>query len=467
MLLDLDGCVWVDQTATPNAREALAELRNHGKTLAFVTNDSRLAPEEYVRKMWSMGLQASLEEIVTVGSAIQYVLADRRPGTPTFVIGSAAIFRHVADAGQRIVNGTDRAPTAEIVVVAGHDDFSFAELRTATQAVLNGAEMIAAGRDRTFPASDGYWPATGAILAALEYATERTARSVGKPDVLLFETALDRLGPGPALMVGDRLDADLGGAAAAGIDGAIVLTGRDDPRPGRGGRGSGSGGRRREPACAGDRVTLSVIVNPFAGGGRAARELNGVEATLRRLSLDHHVQRTRSLDHARELALAAAEAGEIAVAFGGDGLIGAVADALRHTDGVLGVLPGGRGNDFVRMLGIPGSPQSACEVLAHGEVRRLDLGVIGDKSFIGIASCGFDSVANRIANETTARARQARLRLWAVAGAGRMAPGDVHHRGGWRGAAHGVGLHGGGRQLSLLRGRHDARPGRHTPRRHA
>jgi glycerol-1-phosphatase len=225
VLLDLDGCVWVDQSATPNAREALVELRAGGKRLAFITNDSRLAPEEYVRKLWSMGLQASLEEIVTVGSAIQYVLADRPQRTPTFVIGSPAIFRHVADAGQRIVNGTPRASTAEIVVVAGHDDLTFAELKTATQAVLNGAEMIAAGRDRTFPASDGYWPATGAIVAALEYATERTARSVGKPDTMLFETALDRLGPGRSLMVGDRLDSDLGGAAAAGLDGAIVLTG--------------------------------------------------------------------------------------------------------------------------------------------------------------------------------------------------------------------------------------------------
>jgi YegS/Rv2252/BmrU family lipid kinase len=148
-------------------------------------------------------------------------------------------------------------------------------------------------------------------------------------------------------------------------------------------------------------MTLSVITNPFAGGGRAARELNGVEASLRRLGLEHHVERTRSLDHARELALAAAQAGETAVAFGGDGLIGAVADALRDTEGTLGVLPGGRGNDFVRMLGIPGSPPAACEVLAHGEVRRLDLGIIGDRSFIGIASCGFDSEANRIANETT------------------------------------------------------------------
>jgi glycerol-1-phosphatase len=225
VLLDLDGCVWVGQTATPNAREALAQLRGGGKTLAFVTNDSRLAPEEYVRKLWSMGLQASLEEIVTVGSAIQYVLADRPRGVPTFVIGSHAIFRHVADSGQRIVNGTSRASSAGIVVIAGHDDFSYSELRIATQAVLNGAEMIAAGRDRTFPAADGHWPGTGSIVAALEYATERTARSVGKPDPLLFETALDRLGPGRSLMVGDRLDADLGGAAAAGLDGAIVLTG--------------------------------------------------------------------------------------------------------------------------------------------------------------------------------------------------------------------------------------------------
>jgi YegS/Rv2252/BmrU family lipid kinase len=148
-------------------------------------------------------------------------------------------------------------------------------------------------------------------------------------------------------------------------------------------------------------VTLALIVNPFAGGGRAARELDGVQVTLQRLGLEHHVERTRGLDHARELALAAAAAGETAVAFGGDGLIGAVADALRHTDGVLGLLPGGRGNDLVRMLGIPGTPQAACQVLADGEVRRIDLGVVGDKTFTGIASCGFDSVANRIANETT------------------------------------------------------------------
>jgi HAD superfamily hydrolase (TIGR01450 family) len=228
VLLDLDGCVWVGDECTPGAREAIAELRAAGKSIAFLTNDSRRAPEEYVRKLWSLGVQASLEEVVTVGSAIQYVLAERTARTTAYVIGADAIFRHVDDAGVRIVNGTDRATGADVVVVAGHDDFRFSELRDATQAVLAGAEMLAAGRDRTFPTADGTWPGTGAIVAALEYATGRTARSVGKPDPTMFITALDRLGPGRALMIGDRLDSDLAGAAAAGLDGAIVLSGVSD-----------------------------------------------------------------------------------------------------------------------------------------------------------------------------------------------------------------------------------------------
>ncbi len=225
VVLDLDGCVWVGNEATRGAPEAISQLRAAGKSLAFVTNDARRSPEEYVRKLWSLGLQASLEEVVTVGSAIQHVLADRGRGTGTYVIGSPAIFRHVSDAGQRILNGTELEAEADVVVVASHDDLRFSELRAATQAVLSGAELLAAGRDRTFPTEDGPWPATGAIVAALEYATARTASVVGKPNPQIFHTALDRLGPGRALVIGDGLDSDLAGAAAAELDAAIVLTG--------------------------------------------------------------------------------------------------------------------------------------------------------------------------------------------------------------------------------------------------
>jgi glycerol 3-phosphatase-2 len=228
VLLDLDGTIWVADALIPGTADALTELRAAGKTLMFVTNDAARAPEEFVRKLWSLGLRASLEEIVTVGAAIQFMLAERGTGSPTYVIGAPAIHRHVAESGQRIVNHTPHAAQAELVVIAAHEQLSYDELRIATQAVLAGAEMICAGRDRTFPMSDGPWPGTGLVVAGLEYATARVAQSAGKPEPVIFEAALDRLGPGRALMVGDRLDSDLAGATAAGLDAAIVLSGVTD-----------------------------------------------------------------------------------------------------------------------------------------------------------------------------------------------------------------------------------------------
>jgi YegS/Rv2252/BmrU family lipid kinase len=148
---------------------------------------------------------------------------------------------------------------------------------------------------------------------------------------------------------------------------------------------------------------LLLIVNPSAGGGRAGNALPDVQDALRGHGLEHRVETTRDLDHARELAGAAVAAGETAVAFGGDGLVGAVADALKGTDGVLGVLPGGRGNDFARVLGLPLEPVAACHTLATGVERPLDLGQAGSGTFVGIASCGFDSEANRLANESRIR----------------------------------------------------------------
>jgi YegS/Rv2252/BmrU family lipid kinase len=145
---------------------------------------------------------------------------------------------------------------------------------------------------------------------------------------------------------------------------------------------------------------LELILNPSAGGGRAGHALSEVTAALRRHELEFDVAVVTSLEHARERATAVAASGGTAVAFGGDGLVGAVAGAVRASEGVLGVLPGGRGNDFARALGIPLDPAAACDVLASGEIRRLDLGRVGPHTFVGVASCGFDSDANRIANAT-------------------------------------------------------------------
>jgi glycerol-1-phosphatase len=224
LLLDLDGCVWVGDAPTPRAPEAVAALRAAGKGIAFVTNDGRHTDDDFVRKLWRLGFRASREEVVTVGGALQHVLAESEHRT-AYVVGSTAIHRHVADAGLRILNGSDLAARADVVVVAAHDDFDYRELRGAIQAVLRGAALVCAGRDATFPMPDGPWPGAGPIVAAVEAGTGATAQSVGKPEPQLFLTALDRLGPGRALVVGDRLDADAAGARAAGMDCAIVLTG--------------------------------------------------------------------------------------------------------------------------------------------------------------------------------------------------------------------------------------------------
>jgi glycerol-1-phosphatase len=225
VLLDLDGCVWVGDEAVPGSVATIAALRKAGKRVGFVTNNARSATEDFVRRLWAVGIQASLEEVVTVGGALQMVLAERYAGETAVVIGSPAIHRHVSDAGLRIVNGSSFVSRAQVVVVAGHDEFDYAELRDAMQALQRGAILLGANRDPSYPMPGGYWPGTGAILAAVEVAGDATAEIVGKPHPGLFLTALDRFGPGRTLMVGDRLDSDLAGAHAAGLDGAIVLSG--------------------------------------------------------------------------------------------------------------------------------------------------------------------------------------------------------------------------------------------------
>jgi YegS/Rv2252/BmrU family lipid kinase len=145
---------------------------------------------------------------------------------------------------------------------------------------------------------------------------------------------------------------------------------------------------------------LCLIVNPSAGRGRAARLLPAVESALRARGMAFRVERTDSLVHARELAREALAAGEVATGMGGDGLLGAIAGELRGTDGVLGVLPGGRGNDFARKLGIGTDPERACDVLAGGRERAIDVAEAGGAAYLGIASAGIDSDVQDIANAT-------------------------------------------------------------------
>jgi YegS/Rv2252/BmrU family lipid kinase len=148
---------------------------------------------------------------------------------------------------------------------------------------------------------------------------------------------------------------------------------------------------------------VRLIVNPSAGAGRAAKLLPAVEAALRSHGIAFRVDRTDSLEHARELARAARDAGEVAASMGGDGLAGAVAGELHGGETPMALLPGGRGNDFARKLGIGQDPVAACDVLAAGRERRVDVAEVGGSVYVGILSAGIDSDVQEIANATRLR----------------------------------------------------------------
>jgi YegS/Rv2252/BmrU family lipid kinase len=142
-----------------------------------------------------------------------------------------------------------------------------------------------------------------------------------------------------------------------------------------------------------------VLVNPSAGGGRVRDLLGEVEAALRELGIDYRLVLTTGLEHACEEVRRAVQEGEIPVVMSGDGLVGQVGGVLAGGEVPLGVIPGGRGNDFARVIGIPTEIRPAVDLLVAGRTRGVDVGEVNGKPFLCIASCGFDSDANRIANE--------------------------------------------------------------------
>ena len=256
LIVDLDGCVWIGDQPVDGSVEAIEQVRAAGKRVAFATNNSRRTGEDYVRKLWSMGIQASLGDVVTVGGAMQHLLAETRHGMRAFVIGTEAMVGHVAGAGLKVLNNTDLASRADLVIVSGTEDVTYDDVRTATLALRRGADFLATSRDPTYPMPDGLWPGTGAVLAAVETASDREAAIVGKPEPQLFLTALERLGEGRTLVVGDRIESDVEAAKRAQPRRRTRADGRGHRGGGGSDQGSAPNGCRRQPACAGQRDGL-------------------------------------------------------------------------------------------------------------------------------------------------------------------------------------------------------------------
>jgi YegS/Rv2252/BmrU family lipid kinase len=144
---------------------------------------------------------------------------------------------------------------------------------------------------------------------------------------------------------------------------------------------------------------FALLVNPASAGGKALKALPAVHEMLDRLGAPHRTVTTRSSEHAAEEAAKAAADGETVAALSGDGTLRPLAGALKGTGATLAIIPCGRGNDLARVLEIPNDPAEAARVAVEGAERPIDVGEVDGTPFVGIASFGFDSDANRIAND--------------------------------------------------------------------
>ncbi len=221
-LLDLDGVVYRGEEAVPGAADAIRALRRLGRRVAFLTNNSARTPAEVAEKLAGLGIAADPGEVVT--SALATADEVTAMGARTaFVIGEGGIRTALAEAGVEILDGEPEA--ADVVVVGWDRSADYARLRTACLLVQRGARLVATNADAAYPAPDGLWPGAGALLAAITTTTGARAHVVGKPHPPLFLRAHRQAGGGRPLVVGDRLETDIAGAAALGWDTLLVFTG--------------------------------------------------------------------------------------------------------------------------------------------------------------------------------------------------------------------------------------------------
>ena len=226
LLIDLDGVVWIGREPVPGSAEALSELLATGKEIVFVTNNPTKPPAIYAERLQGIGIEVGPERIVTAGMVAARLAGAAAGGGSAFVIGAEPLKEMVTVAVGSPVLDVEHGGEATVVVVSGHRGFGFDELLTAKRALDAGAALIATSRDPTMPMPGGEWPGTGAVLAAVETASDRVAEIAGKPERHLFEIALEAIGPPPRVaMIGDRVSSDIAGGHDAGLATVLVLSG--------------------------------------------------------------------------------------------------------------------------------------------------------------------------------------------------------------------------------------------------
>lgn len=223
-LVDLDGVVYLGPEPVPHASDGLSAARAAGMDVVFVTNNASREPGTVADQLRSLGVAAQPDEVLTSAQTAVALLGDVVGlGAAVLVVGGPGLVTAVREAGYRMVDSADDGPDA--VIQGFGPDVSWHDLAEASYAVHRGARYVVTNRDLTQPKERGIAPGNGTLVAAVVTTTGVEPISAGKPEPAMFQYAARSRGATRPLVIGDRLDTDLGGARAAGYDGLLVFTG--------------------------------------------------------------------------------------------------------------------------------------------------------------------------------------------------------------------------------------------------
>jgi len=223
VMCDMDGVLWRGDRAMPGLIEFFSFLREHKVRFILATNNATRTAAQYTEKLAEFGVRVSEAEILPSCDVVSdYLKTIAPPGTRVFVVGEAALADSIHARGF-VVNDTE----AEIVVAGLDRQATFAKLAQATRLIRRGARFIGTNPDKTWPGENEIMPGAGAILAFLEAATEVKPLIVSKPEPIMFQQAMARMGSQAetTVMIGDRLETDILGGQRAGLKTILVLSG--------------------------------------------------------------------------------------------------------------------------------------------------------------------------------------------------------------------------------------------------
>ncbi|UDF14538.1 HAD-IIA family hydrolase [Antiquaquibacter oligotrophicus] len=224
-LTDMDGVLVHENNPIPGAAELLQQWRDEGKPYLVLTNNSIFTPRDLSARLKASGLVVPEESIWTSALATADFLKSQKPGGSAFVIGEAGITTALHEAGF-IMTETD----PDYVVIGETRNYSFEAITKAIRLIGDGSRFIVTNPDATGPSADGPLPATGAVAALITKATGKEPYVVGKPNPMMFRSAMNKIGAHSENtgMIGDRMDTDIVAGIEAGLHTILVLTGISD-----------------------------------------------------------------------------------------------------------------------------------------------------------------------------------------------------------------------------------------------